>query len=314
MENLLLSFKAIMPVFLPMTIGYMAKKYELIDDSLIPPINSLIYKLFLPVMLFCNIYTGNGLPAVEHGLLWFCMITFVVIFAVFMVITPAFIKDAKRRSAFIHTSIRSNMAIIGLPIAAALCPAELLPTISTVIGICVVPSNIFGILSLELNRDNQKTDFLKGVFYALKSKLVLAIIFSLTLNILHINLPQLLLTPLANFGAVTSPLAFFTLGASFTFSAAAKNKGLITIATLLRLVVIPFLVLLPAMALGFRDEALASIFVIFASPTAVSAYAVSCAMGSDEQLTSEIVVFTSAFSIITVFLWIYAITSMGLIK
>ena len=58
---------------------------------------------------------------------------------------------------------------------------------------------------------------------------------------------------------------------------------------------------------------LASLGVAYMAPCAVSSYPMAQQMGGDGELAGELVVFTTAFSIFTVFGFMYAMKSMGLI-
>ena len=53
--------------------------------------------------------------------------------------------------------------------------------------------------------------------------------------------------------------------------------------------------------------------IMFASPTAVSSFQMAKQMDADSDLASQIVVFTSAFSIVTVFTWIFVLKQFALI-
>ena len=53
--------------------------------------------------------------------------------------------------------------------------------------------------------------------------------------------------------------------------------------------------------------------IMFASPTAVSSFQMAMQMDGDSDLASQIVVFTSAFSIVTVFSWIFVLKQLSLI-
>ncbi len=65
--------------------------------------------------------------------------------------------------------------------------------------------------------------------------------------------------------------------------------------------------------LGFRDVELLGLMLIFASPTAISSFTMAQKMDADSDLAAQIVVFTSAFCILTVFLWIFLLKQFSLI-
>ena len=53
------------------------------------------------------------------------------------------------------------------------------------------------------------------------------------------------------------------------------------------------------------------VFGVFASPTAVNSFTMAQQMGGDAELAGDIVVTTSAVSILTMFLWIFLFKSLG---
>ena len=67
------------------------------------------------------------------------------------------------------------------------------------------------------------------------------------------------------------------------------------------------------MALGFRHYELGALLTMLASPVAVSSYTMALEMKGDGELAGALVVFTSAFSILTMFLFIFTLKSLGLI-
>ena len=63
--------------------------------------------------------------------------------------------------------------------------------------------------------------------------------------------------------------------------------------------------------MGFRDIELASVLIMFSAPTAVSSFTMAEQMGADSELAGQLVVFTTAISIVTIFLWVLLIKQLG---
>jgi len=78
-----------------------------------------------------------------------------------------------------------------------------------------------------------------------------------------------------------------------------------------RLVLVPMAGLSVAVALGFREIELVILMAMFASPSAVSSYTMAMQMDGDGELAGQLVVFTTVFSIITMFLWIALLMAFG---
>ena len=82
---------------------------------------------------------------------------------------------------------------------------------------------------------------------------------------------------------------------------------------MLKIVIAPVFGIMSAYLLGFRGDELLITLVFMGSSTAVNSYVMAREMGSDSDLTSGIVVCTTAFSILTLFLGLYLLKSFGLV-
>ena len=71
-------------------------------------------------------------------------------------------------------------------------------------------------------------------------------------------------------------------------------------------------IFLSAYVFGFRGAAIVMLISAFASPTAVSSFTMAQSMGGDSDLAAQTVVFTSVFSIITVFAVVAVTKFLGL--
>ena len=65
--------------------------------------------------------------------------------------------------------------------------------------------------------------------------------------------------------------------------------------------------------LGYRGDTLVPILAIFGAPIAVSSYTMAEQMDGDGELAASLVVLTTAFSILTMFLFIFALKQLGLV-
>jgi len=60
MDNFILSFNVVMPLFLTMLFGYLLKLTHFLDDEFLAKLNRLSFNFFLPIMLFMNVYAASG--------------------------------------------------------------------------------------------------------------------------------------------------------------------------------------------------------------------------------------------------------------
>lgn len=90
-----------------------------------------------------------------------------------------------------------------------------------------------------------------------------------------------------------------------------KDWKQLVVVVLIKLVLAPLLIVGGAWLLGFRGVPLVSIFALCCVPTAVSSYTMAVEMGADGPLAGEILAVTTVSSIVTVFLWVSVLSSMG---
>jgi len=127
-----------------------------------------------------------------------------------------------------------------------------------------------------------------------------------------IRLPHILEQTIQSVSAIASPLQLFLLGAFFQFSGLKTYRRELVTVSIAKLIVSPGLFLGLGALLGFRGVAFVSLIGIFASPTAVNSFTMAQQMGGDAELAGDIVVTTSAASILTMFFWIFLFKSLGM--
>lgn len=111
--------------------------------------------------------------------------------------------------------------------------------------------------------------------------------------------------------AMATPLAIIVLGASFEFSGIKGYKKEIIAIVLTRLVIAPLAAVPLGILAGFRGEAPVCLMIVSASPVAVSSFAMTKQMNGDENLAAQAIVITSMLCLVTLFLWIFTISSLG---
>lgn len=62
---------------------------------------------------------------------------------------------------------------------------------------------------------------------------------------------------------------------------------------------------------GFRDQDLTVMMILFACPTAAASFVMAKAMGANAELTANIILTTTLGSVVTISLAIYSATLLG---
>lgn len=312
MENLILSLEIVLPLFIVMAVGYVCKRLNIVTESLARQINGLVFRVFLPVLLCKNIYSSSLDSLMNPGVFVFAFVGILVMFLSLVFVVPHLEKDRQRCSAMIHAMFRSNYAYFGIPLVQAIFPNQDTSVASLLVVVVVPFFNVLAVVLLETYRGG-KADVKQILKKIVTNPLIIGSLLGLLILVTGFQIPDILKTPINDLSKVATPLALFLLGASIDFSKTGAHIRQLAITVLGKLVVCPLAAVIVATLLGMRNVELASIMVIFGAPAAVNSAIMSQQMGSDADLATEAVVFTTAFSALTIFLFVFVMKSLSLI-
>ena len=312
MENFILSFNVVTPLFIIMSLGYYLKYIKLLDKQTLNVMNSVCFKVFLPILLFFNIYQSDVKSSFNINLITFSVSSIVILFVVLCFLIPKIEKDNKKRGVMIQGIFRSNFVIFGMPIATSIYGEGNIGTTALLIAVIVPLFNLLSVISLELFRDGEINlkKILKGI---ITNPLIIASAIGILFVTLNITLPTFIEKSVSDIAKIATPLSLILRGGSFSFSHIKEYLNHTIIIVFNKLIFVPLIFIPIAIKLGFRGIELLTILLIFAAPVAVSTFQMSKQMDGDSTLAEQSIVFTCLFCIPTVFLWILTLKQLSLI-
>lgn len=312
MENLLLSLEVVLPLFLMLALGYFLRRISMVDDGSLRIMNNLVFRVFLPVLLFINVYHTDIGTVMNPRLILFAAACVAGSFLLLFFLVPLFEKDNCRRGVLIQGIFRSNFILFGLPVTIALCGEENSGVTSMVIAVIIPLFNILAVFALEYFRGGRfrSGKALRGI---VTNPLIIASLLGVLMLASGWKLPAVMEKTAEDIAGVATPLALVVLGGSFEFSSVHGRGRQVGAGVLGRLVAVPAVCLPIAAVLGFRGPEMVALMALLASPTAVSSFTMAQQMDGDAELAGQLVVFGSLFSILTIFLWTFLLKQIGLI-
>ena len=304
-----LSFNALAPIFLIILAGYVCKLLGWITEEEQPRLNRIGFRIFMPVMLFNNICKSElrlseGGPLMLYGAL---ALTAALLLSITFCL--CFVKDRGKRGAMIQCMIRSNSAIIGLPMVGYLDSSAI--GIASLLSAVVIPLfNLYSVIALEVF-SGKKIKLRQVLLNIIKNPLIIASVLSVICILTGFKLPGFMENAIDSFGGIASPYMLFMLGVFFKPKFHFDRHLLMALTG--RLVAIPGVVLAVAALLGFRNGEFVSLLAIFAGPPAVASFTMAQQLGGDAELAGNSVVMGSAFSFVTIFVWISLFKGLGII-
>ena len=299
LSNLQVCFNAVMPLFLIMGLGYGVKCLGGIRVEDVPGLNKMAFRFFMPVMLFWNLYTSSIDQALQPKLLLFAVGATLVMYGLSLAIVLPTEKDYEKQGVKIQGMYRSNLAIIGLPLATVLVP-----------GADMGPVAMLAAITLTAFR-GERLPAGRLIKMVATNPLILGSAVGLVFLGTGWRLPTALESAVHQVAAMTSPFMLFLLGAFFRFSGLRRYRRDLIEVCLVRLFLMPALLLTAAFLIGIRGVGFAGLISVFASATAIASFTMTQQMGGDAELAGDIVVSTSALCIVTMFAWSVLFKALG---
>lgn len=309
-ESFLLSINAVVPMSLLVITGYILRRIGLLKKEVIKSINKLVFSLFLTSNLIKSLVSADLSVSFSWQLSAYIVLSHIIILAVLWLIVPRFIRQKKCAGSFIQCVYRSNCVLIGFSICAHLFGSEGASAMALNLAIMVPVYNILSVVLLTYFGDPDAeggVSFVSLMKSIVTNPLIISSVIGVLLSAFHIRLPDIIREPLFDLADCSTPIAMLCIGAQFSFGHALSNAKTVSVACLLKLIVLPLLFIVPAIQLGFRGPQLGAILFFLAAPTAASAAIQAEAMDCDGELAGEIQLFSTFFSSITLFLWIFSL-------
>lgn len=312
MEHIVVSFNTVIPLFLMIAAGCFARRIHLISPAAAKEANGLCFKLFMSVLMFYNIYTSDLRSAFDVPLVLFCEGGILLEFLLGLVIICRIEPSPPARGVMLQSFFRINAILLGVPIATTLFGEGNIGSITIILGIVVPTINILSVVALELFRGGRPNprQIARGV---ITNPLVLGAVAGYLAALLQLRLPTALESAVTSIARGATPMALVLMGALLNFDRIRASARNLAICVLQRLVIAPAIFLSLAVALGYRQQALCTVLIAFAAPVAINSYTMAAQMEGDADLAGGIVLLTSLFSCLTLFLWIWLLKSLALL-
>ena len=308
LDDLLFSANVIVPIFLLIMLGYALTRLKVWDEHFLKIANDVCFKCFLPVLLFYNVATANILEVFNGKLILYVCLCACLICGLLFLIMPLFIKDKKRCGVMIQGTFRSNFLLFGVPLGLSIGGTNGAILAAVVASFYVPLINVLSVISLYVFSEAEHKNLKSALFGIVKNPLVIGgvsgLLFSLIRNCVGFEIPLMIDTTLSNIKATATPLAFLILGGDLKIGSMFRNLKVSIFSVVGKIVVIPAIMLPVSALIGFNQLEMAILLAIFATPNAVSSYAMAKNYEADYELAGEIIALGTLLSIFTIFAFI----------
>lgn len=290
---------AIVPILILLGGGALLRRRFLTSDAFWAGLAWMSYWVFTPALFITSISAAD-LGAVPAGPLVLSVALPTTAVATLAWGTAKIARaNGPQLTSVMQGAIRIN-TYIGLIFASALYGQDGVATFALASAIVVPLVNLICVSTLSVYGKIPATTARTPLWRDLaRNPLIIACVIGLGLNLLAIPLPTYARAALEM--VATPALACGTLiaGAALHFTFRRRDLLDITIATVLKLAVLPMIAMATAIALGLSGATLASVVLICAVPTAPSAYVLALRMGGDTRLMAAITGIQTVLAVVT---------------
>lgn len=336
LSNFRFAFDAVMPMLILIGLGYWLHRRNYFDASALKKMNNFVFTYGIPFLMFNNVYMLDRVGDIPLELMGFVLISLVIITTLCLGVACISTKQKNQRGVIMQVGFRSNFAVIGAAMAAALGGAEGSKIAASLQAPGIIYFNIAAVVCLSAFSEKPNSSInVKAILKNIITNPLIIGLFAGTVCLLlreiiprngqgslifslSGNLPSLY-SAINSLAKMSTPLVLVLLGAQIDFHSVAGMRRKVVIGTALRLIVVPavgFGLALWAQRIGvlvLTPAIVSALLAFYGAPVAVAGAVMAEEMGGDGALARQYVVWTTTLSLFTLFGWIVLLRTMGML-
>ena len=276
----------IIPIFLVIFVGWLARKKKFMPDGFLGPANRLVYYLAIPAMIFRAISRASFHEEFNIQVL---LIALLCVFAVFLtawLLTTASKMVGKLKGTFIQSTFHGNLGYIGLAVVFYYLGDAGLAKGGIFAGFIMILQNILAVVTLQLHSD--RTDkkgkaAVENIRRIVGHPVILSALGGILFSLSGLPLPVIVDRSLAILSGMALPLALLLIGASLSFQLIrARIRDVLSI-SLFKLAVMPGLGIFLFKLFSIPASDYLPAFILLSAPTATLTYVMAKEMKGDSD-------------------------------
>ncbi|EAR11179.1 AEC family transporter [Reinekea blandensis] len=307
LELILFSLQVTLPIAILVVLGVWFRRLEWISEPFNQGASKLVFNVALPALLFVNIVTADADSQVSWTIVGFGALFTVGSFFLLSLLSRWVTPIREERGVFVQGSFRGNMGIVGLAFCYSAFGVEGATLASVYLAVLSLVYNVLAVMTLNRwTTSESERSILRSTFSSLiRNPLIIAILVSGVWRTSGVPVPGFVVEAAEYLAQMTLPLALLSIGASLSWSGFISAGRVTAWASLLKLIVLPYMAAGLAFLFGFRGMELGVMYLMMATPTAAASYMMVRAMGGNASLAASIIAVTTVLSLLT--------TSVGLV-
>jgi len=315
MSNTLFIANTVSPIFLIVIIGWLLRKFGVIQESFIKQSTKFVFNVTLPILVFIKLAVVDFSNVFDFKIITLVYVGIFIIFFLSWSISKIFIKRGDGRGVFIQGSFRPNNVILGLALIMNIFGEDAVSRTVMILTFLVPLDNILSIIALTISDRREKRGIaLSKMFKSIAlNPIIIAAIIAIIISLIKIPIPKVLINTGNYIAAITLPLALIGVGGTLRIKYLQRTSLMTLGASILKLIIAPLIATTIGYYFGYSGIDLGIIFVLFACPTAIVSFILADAMTPHGEIAGNIVLTTTLVSAITIPIGLMILTYLNLI-
>ncbi|MES2787083.1 MAG: AEC family transporter [Pseudomonadota bacterium] len=282
------------PDFSLILCGYLICRYTALDRTVWEQVESLVYYVLFPVLLFHSIARspldwGAASGLIAAGLL---LGLSAIAMAYALPYVPFLRKHivAREHAGSAQVAFRFN-SYIALALAERLAGAQGLLLIAVLIGVCVPLFNVAAVWPMARHAN---TGFARAL---LKNPLIIATALGLAANVAGLKIPVWIDPTLGRIGAASLALGLMAAGAGMRLGSLTENKALSVSLLCIKHLLMPLVAFALARVFGLDATQTTVLLAFSALPTASSCFVLASRMGYNGAYVAGLVTLSTVLGV-----------------
>ncbi|WP_310619518.1 AEC family transporter [Flexibacterium corallicola] len=298
---------AILPIILLLLTGWALGYSQFIPPEGWASIENLCYWVLIPALLIPSVASADfsSIHVGKYAVVMLGSVTFLI--AILMALHPLLQRylgvSGASWTSLAQGTIRWN-GFITLAVATKVLEDTGVSLIAIAFAILTPFNNLLCVLLMILYTRSHAISLQSVLGGVLKNPFILSVLVGLVLNVTHIPLPEVLDGYLTFLSSASVPMAILCVGAAIDLRMLRKPNFQLITGVAFRLLIAPAVALVFATLLEVDETLKLALVIVFAGPTAGSAYILSRKMGGDYALMAQIIAAQTILAALTYAGWL----------
>ncbi len=313
-QDLLFIINVVLPVFLLVFVGIVLRLIKIVDEQFVRITSNFVYKVSLPALIFLKLYDVDLERTINVDLMLLIILGTIAVYYVAKIIAKYMKLKPEDEGVYIQGAFRSNYAIVGLAIILRMFGLDAVAKASFLLLFALPIYNLYGVVALTLpHNQSSKINYVNLTKEIMLNPLILSVIAAIPFSIFKIGIPSSIETTGNYLADIALPLALISIGGSMNVQSIKNASGLAFGSSVIKNIIAPLIVIIPAYFLNIRGEDLGILFIVFACPTAIASFIMAAGMKGNVKLAGNIVIISTLGSLLTMTLGLFILRMLELI-